>query len=141
MPGGDAQDLRHLPETAGRAGKRSGAGRLAGGETAWIHVRVGASAGKIPGARLARICQAADGESAGGSLAGYRVRTARRRLCAIRAGGERSPDQAGYPVDWEVPEGVTRGRGDTGTRGLATGGSGLSGRKGERARGRTTTRD
>ena len=52
---GHRKDLRHLPEAARRAGARTEARRLAGGEAARVDVPVGADAGEVSRRRVAGI--------------------------------------------------------------------------------------
>ena len=57
--------------------------------------------------RVARVLEAAAGESAGGGVAGHRIRPAGRRLRALRADREPAPDAPGYEGDPAVPEEVS----------------------------------
>ena len=71
---GHRENPRRLSKTPGCAHHGSAARRLAGGTAAGHHVRLGADSGEASRQRLARILEAADGKSAGGRLAGHRIR-------------------------------------------------------------------
>ncbi len=77
-----------LVDSFGRAG-------WADSEPERLDVRLGADPGALPGAGLAGVLQAADREGRCGGGAGHRLRRARRRLCAHRAGRERAAHPAG----------------------------------------------
>ena len=80
--------------------------RLAGGEAEGLDVRVGADSGEVPRDGLAGILQAAAREGAGRRFAGDRLRTAGRRLRALRADRERPANPPGSSLDQAVPEAV-----------------------------------
>ena len=69
---------------------------LAGGAAQRHHVRVGAAAGEAQAPDVARVLEAHAGGGAGGGVARHRLRTAGRRLRAVRADRESSADAAGY---------------------------------------------
>ena len=109
VPGRDRAHPHDLSASARRADSGARPRGLARGAAARNDVRVGAGAGAVARGRIAGVRKGAPGEGAGGGVAGHRLRPAGRGLRALRAGGERSPDEAGDGIDQEVHAGSIEG--------------------------------
>ena len=95
-----ARDARDLPPPPRRAGRELRPRRLARAGAARLDVRLGADPGAVPDAGQRRIRQAPGREGRGRGVARHRLRRARRRLRAHRAGRERAahpPGRAQHP--------------------------------------------
>src|SRR5207244_3627727 len=79
---------------------------LAGGAATRLDVRLGPGPGAVCARQVARILEAADGESAGGRLARRRLRSVGGRPRSLRTDRERAAHPPGDEIDQTIPEGL-----------------------------------